>query len=99
LKTKHRPWHQWPSGALAIWGTGGIGKTQIALEFAHKLWADGAEVVLWIASETSAEVARSFNEAARHLKLEESPESNTADKNRHLVLQWLQDTGRQLFRP
>jgi hypothetical protein len=85
--------------SVAMWGAGGIGKTQIAMEFAHKMWADGEEVILWIASETSAEVAHSFNEAARQLKLEGYSDSNTLDKNRHLVLQWLQHTGRSLLPP
>lgn len=78
---------------VAIWGTGGIGKSQIALEYAHKKWDDDTYAVLWIASETAAEIAKSFNEAAGKLRLDGYSESNTPDKNRHLVLQWLQTTG------
>jgi len=80
--------------SVAIWGTGGIGKTHIALEFAHRLWSSGKETILWITSETPAEVAKSFNDAARGLELEGYSATNTPDQNRHLVLQWLQHTGK-----
>jgi DNA replication protein DnaC len=86
--------------SVAVWGTAGIGKTQIALEFAHRLWSSGQETILWIASETTAEVARSFNDAAKGLNLDGYSATNTPDQNRHLVLQWLQRTGEcsiQLF--
>lgn len=78
--------------SVALWGSGGIGKSQIAIEFAHRRWESGTSVVLWIASETVADVASSFNDAARNLDLGGYSENNTPDKNRHLVLQWLQST-------
>ncbi|KAK7398137.1 hypothetical protein QQX98_012501 [Neonectria punicea] len=78
--------------SVALWGTGGIGKTQIALEFAHRQWSAGVEVILWIASETIAEVSESFKNAARELQLEDYSESNTPGDNRRLVLKWLQNT-------
>ncbi|RWA07908.1 hypothetical protein EKO27_g7190 [Xylaria grammica] len=80
---------------VAIWGTGGIGKSQIALEYAHWRWNSGTSVVLWIYSETEGEVAKSFREAAEKLHVDGYSETNTADKNRHLVLQWLQTTKTQ----
>ena len=76
--------------SVAIWGTGGIGKTQIALEYAQQQWLAGTKVVLWIACETEAEIDKSFNEAARRLDLEGYRETNTPDHNRFVVLQWLQ---------
>ncbi|KAK0642962.1 P-loop containing nucleoside triphosphate hydrolase protein [Cercophora newfieldiana] len=78
--------------SVAIWGTGGIGKTHIALEFAHRLWSSGEETILWIASEKPAEVAKSFNDAAKELELEGYAPTNNPDQNRRLVLQWLQQT-------
>lgn len=54
---------------------------------------------MWIASETTAEVARSFNDAAKGLKLEGYSATNTPDQNRHLVLQWLQRTGECSIQP
>lgn len=77
---------------VVLWGSGGIGKSQIAIEFAHRRWESGTSVILWIASETTAEIASSFNDAARNLNLGGYSENNTPDKNRHLVLQWLQST-------
>jgi hypothetical protein len=80
--------------SVAVWGTAGIEKTQIALEFAHRLWSSGQETILWIASETKAEVDRSFSDAAKGLELEGYSATNTPDQNRQLVLQWLQHTGK-----
>ncbi|KAK3295120.1 P-loop containing nucleoside triphosphate hydrolase protein [Chaetomium fimeti] len=79
--------------SVAIWGTGGIGKTHIALEFAHRLWLSGEETILWISSETTAEVSKSFNDAAKALELEKYSAVNTPRRNRQLVFQWLQHTG------
>lgn len=76
--------------SVAIWGTGGIGKTHIALEFAHRLWSSGKEIILWIASDTPAKVAKSFNDAAKGLELEGYSATNTPDQNRYFMLQWLQ---------
>ncbi|KAM0421250.1 hypothetical protein ACHAPT_010972 [Fusarium lateritium] len=83
-------------GTVAIWGTGGIGKSQIALEYSYQQWDWGTAVVLWIASETDAEIAKSFSEAAYKMDLDGYSETNTPDKNRDLVLLWLQNifTGR-----
>ncbi|KAI0867246.1 P-loop containing nucleoside triphosphate hydrolase protein [Hypoxylon argillaceum] len=77
---------------VAIWGTGGIGKSQIALEYAHQRWNSGTSVVLWICSETEGEVAKSIREAAETLQLDGYSEKNTPDVNRHLLLKWLQTT-------
>ncbi|KAK3291921.1 P-loop containing nucleoside triphosphate hydrolase protein [Chaetomium fimeti] len=77
--------------SVALWGAAGIGKTQIALEVAHKHWADGGRAILWIASETSAETTKSFYDAARELQLE-GYSKNAPATNRKLVLQWLQNT-------
>ena len=78
--------------SVAIWGTGGIGKSQIALEYAQQKWLAGTNVVLWIASETEAEIAKSFNDAACRLDLPDYLETNTPDQNRLAVLQWLQQS-------
>lgn len=79
--------------SVAIWGTGGVGKTQIALEFANRRWLKGFDVILWIGSETPAEVAKAFSDAARGLGLVSESEHNSPEKNRHMVLQWILKTG------
>lgn len=78
--------------SVAIWGTGGIGKSQIALEYAQQQQLAGTKVVLWIASETEAEIANSFNEAASRLGRAGYLETSTPDQNRFAVLQWLEKT-------
>ncbi|KAI1171207.1 P-loop containing nucleoside triphosphate hydrolase protein [Nemania sp. FL0916] len=77
---------------VALWGVGGIGKSQIALEYAHRRWNSGTPVILWISSETEAEITKSVREAAEKLQLDGFSETNTPARNRHLILQWLQTT-------
>ncbi|KAL9612957.1 MAG: hypothetical protein Q9167_002486 [Letrouitia subvulpina] len=78
--------------SVAMWGIGGIGKSQIALEFAHRRWLTGNNVILWISSETDAEIAKSFDYAAARLQLSSYQNTNTSDQNRWAVLRWLQDS-------
>jgi hypothetical protein len=77
---------------VAIWGLGGIGKSQIALEFAYRQLADDVEIVLWIASEKDSTMASSFSRAANQLRVPGLFPTNTADQNRFLVIQYLQTT-------
>ncbi|KAI0104343.1 hypothetical protein GGR51DRAFT_522349 [Nemania sp. FL0031] len=76
----------------ALWGLGGVGKSQIALEFAHQHAAAGCQIILWIACETESEIASSFNKAANQLQVPGLLPSNTPDQNQHLVLRFLQTT-------
>ncbi|GAP83937.2 putative tetratricopeptide-like helical [Rosellinia necatrix] len=78
--------------ARSIWGIGGVGKPQIALEYANPRWNSGTLVALWVSSETEGEVAKGIREAAQRLQLDGYSKANTPDKNRLLVLQWLQTT-------
>ncbi|KAJ5803463.1 uncharacterized protein N7503_005913 [Penicillium pulvis] len=78
--------------SVALWGTGGIGKTQIALEYAFQQVSTGCQIVLWIACEKETEIANSFNKAAQKLQLPGVLRSNTPDRNRDLVLEYLQKT-------
>ncbi|PTB42496.1 hypothetical protein M441DRAFT_456657 [Trichoderma asperellum CBS 433.97] len=78
--------------SMALWGAAGIGKTQIALEYSNRLWSEGFNVIIWISSETNAERAKSYSDAARQLQFSEFSEINTPEKNQHLVFQWLQRT-------
>ncbi|KAF4988914.1 hypothetical protein F66182_16672, partial [Fusarium sp. NRRL 66182] len=84
--------------SLALWGTGGVGKTQIALEYAYQRVDAGLESVLWVNCETGLSVARSFTQIAKSLKLEGVMDDENTDKNRHLVLTWFRNTANfQLF--
>jgi len=79
--------------SVALCGTGGIGKSQIALEFASRQKATDIPIILWISCEKDTEVASSFNKAAQKLNLPGVLASNTPDRNRDLVLEFLQQTG------
>ncbi|KAL7918377.1 P-loop containing nucleoside triphosphate hydrolase protein [Trichoderma austrokoningii] len=78
--------------SIAVWGAAGIGKTQIALEYSNRLWSEGFNVIIWISSETNAERAKSYSDAARQLQFSEFADTNTPEQNQRLVLQWLQRT-------
>ncbi|KAL6692957.1 P-loop containing nucleoside triphosphate hydrolase protein [Trichoderma pleuroticola] len=94
LDTIDKSFHEQPirPASIALWGAAGIGKTQIALEYANRLWSEGFNVIIWISSETKAERAKCYSDAARQLQFKEFSETNTPEKNQHLVLQWLQRT-------
>ncbi|EHK23902.1 uncharacterized protein TRIVIDRAFT_221152 [Trichoderma virens Gv29-8] len=53
---------------LALYGMGGNGKSQIALEYAHR-YRKQYGIILWISSETERSANQSIREAAARLKL------------------------------
>lgn len=85
--------------SVALWGTGGIGKSQIALEYASRQDPVELPIILWVASEKETEVASAFNKAAQKLNLPGVLPSNTPERNRDLVLEYLQRTGKLLLVP
>jgi len=52
--------------AQALYGLGGVGKTQIALEYAHRFKAD-YDLVWWIPAEGGSQISQSFAELAGRL--------------------------------
>ncbi|HEY2521973.1 MAG TPA: FxSxx-COOH system tetratricopeptide repeat protein [Streptosporangiaceae bacterium] len=54
--------------ALALYGLGGVGKTQLALEYAHRFMAD-YDLVWWVPSERSDEVTAALSSLARKMGL------------------------------
>jgi hypothetical protein len=68
----------------AIHGLGGVGKTQLALEYAYR-YAGEYDLVWWINSEESTVLAAEYAELARPLKL---PEKDAPEQN--LVIQAVQ---------
>jgi tetratricopeptide (TPR) repeat protein len=52
----------------ALYGLGGVGKTQLAIEYAHRHRSD-YDLVWWIAAEDPAEIRRSLVELAEQLEL------------------------------
>ena len=82
---------------FAIYGMGGVGKTQIALTYASNS-KKNYEVILWIAADTSISLEQSFREAAQALGLvlndDEAQDGLAAILK---VKSWLTESSRSLF--
>ncbi|MFI5908567.1 FxSxx-COOH system tetratricopeptide repeat protein [Dactylosporangium sp. NPDC051541] len=61
----------------ALHGMGGVGKTQLAIEYAYRHLAD-YQVIWWIPAETPALISASLVELAQRLELPGAPTANTA---------------------
>jgi hypothetical protein len=80
--------------ALALYGLGGIGKSQVALKYAQKMTQQRSlDAVLWIYSETATALGHSFTNVAQRLELPGAHEQHH-EKNKMLVLDWLQRTSK-----
>lgn len=76
--------------SVALHGLGGVGKSAIALQYAHSK-LERYPVVLWLRSETSVTLAQSVSNAVMELQLPQAQAQNHAE-NRVLLLSWLQKT-------
>ncbi|CAH0028934.1 unnamed protein product [Clonostachys rhizophaga] len=56
----------------ALWGLGGSGKTQIALEYAYQRWDSKNTFVFWVHADTEATFMQDYKHIARKLRLGES---------------------------
>ncbi|EXJ60696.1 hypothetical protein A1O7_04849 [Cladophialophora yegresii CBS 114405] len=74
-----------------IYGRRGIGKTQIALEYARKHWKH-YHAVFWIQAETKGALRQSFTDIALALELPGADKNSTFDENLMRVLRWLRHT-------
>ncbi|KMS71131.1 hypothetical protein ACM01_28815 [Streptomyces viridochromogenes] len=61
----------------AIHGMGGVGKTQLAIEYAYRHQSE-YDIVWWIPSERPGQIGQSLVELARRLGLVTTPEANVA---------------------
>jgi len=84
--------------SLAIYGLGGVGKTQIALAYAHEKLSE-LEAVFWIPAETELALQQAFSEiAVQSLKLPNAhPQAH--HENTVLVKSWLQMTSKYFSPP
>lgn len=73
---------------VALFGLGGVGKTQIALEYAYRHFQDYT-AIFWINAETNLKLAESFSAQAISLGLGESDSLEQHNQLRELFKQWL----------
>lgn len=79
--------------SVAIWGVGGIGKSQVALEYASRQILEKCPLVLWIPAQTETEMSRALVKAAGEVRPPGYDETMSADRIRYLMSNWLQVTG------
>ncbi|WP_275413638.1 FxSxx-COOH system tetratricopeptide repeat protein [Plantactinospora endophytica] len=61
----------------ALHGMGGVGKSQVAIEYVHQHSGD-YDLVWWVPSEQDGQILASLTKLAQRLDLEVSPEANSA---------------------
>ena len=61
----------------ALHGMGGVGKSQVAIEYVHRHSAD-YDLIWWVSAEQSGQILTSLTKLAQRLDLDVSPEANTA---------------------
>jgi tetratricopeptide (TPR) repeat protein len=82
----------------AILGTGGTGKTQLAVGFAHAMWsARAVDALVWIPAGSRSAIIAGYARAAADLGLlaAEETAATTADSAAQRFLAWLRNTGRR----
>lgn len=80
-----------PFSSLLLYGMGGVGKTQLALEYAYQK-LDKLDTVLWVPAEDRTSLDQSFSQIALETLKLPSATSSDHNRNRVLLLNWLQRT-------
>jgi hypothetical protein len=86
------------SRSLALYGIGGVGKTQVALQYAYH-FRDAFEAILWISADSTIKMTQDFLGAAQRLGL--FPNDNQAHDSvaaMAKVKSWLADTRKVYIR-
>jgi hypothetical protein len=81
--------------SFALWGLGGVGKTQVAIEFAltRKTHFDA---VFWIEADEISKLAESFSQIALQLGLVTDAEATDRVVARNITLEWLSTSTKPL---
>ena len=74
-----------------IYGRRGVGKTEIALQFAH-MNKPGFDAIFWIQCETSVSIRQSFTSVAVALNLPGADRDGHHEENQLAVQSWLKKT-------
>lgn len=82
--------------SLALYGLGGVGKSQIALEYAWKRQSD-LDVVLWVPAENQIAIQQALSSAATTALHLPNAEPTSHKQNAMLVMEWLRTTGTTRF--
>lgn len=75
---------------VALYGLGGVGKTQVALEYTYRYFND-YRAIFWINAETSLKLAQSFSARAIDLGLAEGHSVEQHNQLREIFKKWLLD--------
>ncbi|KAK4208503.1 hypothetical protein QBC37DRAFT_431898 [Rhypophila decipiens] len=78
--------------SIALWGIGGIGKSQVALEYANQQVLEKCPLVLWVPAQTATDMSRALVTAAGHVRPPGYEDTMSADRIRFLMWNWLQTT-------
>lgn len=80
--------------AQALYGLGGVGKTQLALEYAHRFMAD-YDLIWWVPAERAEEISLSLADLARRMDLRvgdnvaEAAEAALEELRKDTIPRWL----------
>lgn len=80
--------------SVALYGLGGVGKTQIALSYAYQE-VNSLAVVLWVPAENEVVFEQGFSRIARDILKLDDAASQSHQQNIVCVLDWLETTGKQ----
>ena len=83
--------------ACVVHGMGGMGKTQVALEYVYR-YRKQYTAIFWISAGTSAEISQTFSSLARRLCLP-GYNSMTPSKHAEAVMSWLKTRSMHHFGP
>jgi hypothetical protein len=77
--------------SFALCGLGGVGKSQVAIEFVH-LYKEDYDAIFWVQADNDNSIAESFGQIAAELKLLNPSERNDSVISRNVVMEWLSDS-------
>lgn len=82
--------------SLAIYGLGGVGKSQIALEYAWRKQAD-LDVVLWVPAENKTAILQALSSIATTALKLPNADPTSHSQNAVLIMEWLRTTGKPIL--